>query len=120
MAVLKENPQDPFEPIAVIGVSALLPDAPDVEAFWRNVLDARVSLKDVPEGRWTESDFHVEGGPKNVEENKTYCKIGGWVEDFEFDWRRWRVPPGTLPQIDTAQLWAVSVSAASTVLTDAP
>jgi len=113
MAVLKENPQDPFEPIAVIGVSALLPDAPDVEAFWRNVLDARVSLKDVPEGRWTESDFHVEGGPKNVEENKTYCKIGGWVEDFEFDWRRWRVPPGTLPQIDTAQLWAVSVSAAA-------
>ena len=113
MAVLKENPQDPFEPIAVIGISALLPDAPNVETFWRNVLDARVSLKDVPEGRWTESDFHVEGGPKNVEENKTYCKIGGWVEDFEFDWRRWRVPPGTLPQIDAAQLWAVSVSAAA-------
>ena len=113
LTTLDENPQDPFEPIAVIGIAALLPDADDAATFWQNVLSAKVSLKDVPSDRWHAADFHVEGGPKNVDENKTYSKIGGWVEGFEFDWRRYRVPPGSLPQIDPTQLWAVSVSAAA-------
>ena len=57
MASLDENPQDPFEPIAVIGLSALLPDADDITAFWQNILDAKVSFKTVPSDRWIESDF---------------------------------------------------------------
>ncbi|MEE2748171.1 MAG: beta-ketoacyl synthase N-terminal-like domain-containing protein, partial [Candidatus Thermoplasmatota archaeon] len=113
MTTLEENPQDPFEPIAVIGVGALLPDAPDIDTFWANILSSKISFKEVPDYRWTLSDFWVEGGPKNVEENKTYSKIGAWVEHFEFDWRRWRVPPGSIPQIDVSQLWAVAVSAAA-------
>ena len=113
METLDENPQDPFEPIAIIGVSALFPDSPNVETFWKNILDGKVSLKEVPRDRWVESDFWVEGGPKNIDENKTYSKIGGWVEGYEFDWRRWRVPPGSILQIDPTQLWAVSVSAAA-------
>ncbi|MFL2947117.1 MAG: beta-ketoacyl synthase N-terminal-like domain-containing protein, partial [Candidatus Poseidoniales archaeon] len=113
MTILDENPQDPFEPIAVIGVATLLPDAPNVDVFWENILSARVSLKEVPEHRWISSDFWVEGGPKNVDENKTYSKIGGWIEDYEFDWRRWKTPPGSLPQIDPTQQWAVTVSAAA-------
>ncbi|HIB59943.1 MAG TPA: polyketide synthase, partial [Candidatus Poseidoniales archaeon] len=51
--------------------------------------------------------------PGSVAENKTYSKIGGFVRDFEFDWRRWRIPPGSLPQIDVTQLWAVAVSASA-------
>ena len=113
MTTLDENPQDPFEPIAVIGIATLLPDAPDVESFWQNILSAKVSLKEVPNGRWNPSDFWAEGGPKNVDENKTYSKIGGWVEGYEFDWRRWKTPPGSLPQIDLTQQWAVTVSAAA-------
>ena len=108
-----EPPQDPFEPIAVIGVAALFPDAPDLDTFWDNILSSKVSLKDVPEGRWNAGDFWAEGSPKNVDENKTYSKIGGWVENFEFDWRRWKIPPGSLNQIDDTQLWAVTVSAAA-------
>ncbi|MGB1233815.1 MAG: beta-ketoacyl synthase N-terminal-like domain-containing protein, partial [Poseidonia sp.] len=41
----------------------------------------------------------------------SYAKIGAVVSDAAFDWRRWRQPPGTLPQIDPCQLWAVTVSA---------
>ena len=37
--------QGPFEPIAIIGVSALMPDAPAVDAFWQNILDAKVSSR---------------------------------------------------------------------------
>ncbi|MCH2641102.1 MAG: SDR family NAD(P)-dependent oxidoreductase [Candidatus Thalassarchaeum sp.] len=113
MTTVDEPPQDPFEPIAVIGVAALFPDAPNLDSFWGNILSAKVSLKEVPDGRWDVGDFWVEGGPKNVDENKTYSKIGGWVENFEFDWRRWKIPPGSLNQIDDTQLWAVTVSAAA-------
>ena len=36
--------QAPFEPIAVIGMAALMPDANDIEGFWQNIIDAHVSL----------------------------------------------------------------------------
>ena len=102
-----------FEPIAIIGVGALLPDANDASQFWQNILDARCSIKQLPDNRWNSGDHWVIGGPKNVDEGKTYSKIGAWVDEYEFDWRRWRLPPGSLPQIDPCQQWAVSVSAAA-------
>ena len=104
--------QGPFEPIAVVGMSCILPDSPDIESFWKNVLQAHVSIKDVPNSRWNPTDFFdPDGVPGKVMENKTYSKIGAFVEGFEFNWRRWKQPPGTLPQIDVCQLWAVETSA---------
>ncbi len=104
-----DDDQGPFEPIAIIGMSCLLPDSPDIDALWKNILSKHVSFIDVPENRWDSSDFFQDGGG----ENKTYSKIGAFVEGYEFDWRRWKQPPGTLPQIDVCQQWAVSVSASA-------
>ena len=39
--------QAPFEPIAVVGIGAMMPDADDIEQFWQNIVDAKVSIKDV-------------------------------------------------------------------------
>ncbi len=105
--------QGPFEPIAVIGLAALMPDAPSIDAFWQNIIDSKVSIRDIQEGRWPGpiSHFYRKGGPGESQEGFTYSKIGALVEGFEFDWRRWRQPPGTLPQIDPCQLWAVAVAA---------
>ena len=100
-----------FEPIAVIGMAALMPEATSIEQFWQNIIDAHVSIKEVTKDRWDPEIYWSPGGPGDIEEGKTYCKIGGFVEGYEFDWRRWRQPPGTLPQIDPCQLWAVTVSA---------
>ena len=36
--------QGPFEPIAVIGLGALMPDAHNIDAFWKNILEAKVSI----------------------------------------------------------------------------
>ena len=103
--------QAPFEPVAVIGMAALMPDAISIEEFWQNIIDAHVSIKEVSKTRWDPEIYWENGSPGNVTEGKTYSKIGGFVEGYEFDWRRWRQPPGTLPQIDPCQLWAVTVSA---------
>ena len=107
--------QAPFEPIAVVGVGAMMPDADDIKQFWQNIIHAKVSIKDVEESRWPGKieNFWKSGGPGNIEEGFTYAKIGAFVEGFEFNWRRWRQPPGTLGQIDPCQLWAVEVSAAA-------
>ena len=105
--------QGPFEPIAVVGLGALMPDAPSIEAFWQNILDAKVSIAELPDGRWPGpvDHFWKEGGPGQHTEGRTYAKIGAVVQGDDFDWKRWRQPPGTLPQIDPCQLWAVTVSA---------
>ncbi|MDP6199220.1 MAG: beta-ketoacyl synthase N-terminal-like domain-containing protein, partial [Candidatus Poseidonia sp.] len=105
--------QGPFEPIAVVGLGALMPDAASIDDFWQNILDAKVSIKPLPEGRWPGpiNHFWKEGGPGEHTEGYTYAKIGALVGDEAFDWRRWRQPPGTLPQIDPCQLWAITVSA---------
>ena len=107
--------QGPFEPIAVIGLAAMMPDAEDLQSFWQNIIESHVSIKEIREGRWPGpvDHFWMEGQPGDVAHGYTYSKIGAFVEGFEFDWRRWRQPPGTIPQIDPCQLWAVSVSAAA-------
>ena len=104
-----DDSQGPFEPIAIIGMSCIFPDSENIEKFWENILSKHVSFKEVPESRWDPRDFFNEDGG----ENKTYSKIGAFIEDYDFDWRRWRQPPGTLPQIDICQQWAVSVSASA-------
>ena len=105
--------QGPFEPIAVVGVGALMPDAPSIDAFWQNIIDKKISIAPLPEGRWPGpiENFWKEGGPGGHTEGFTYAKIGALVKGDEFDWRRWRQPPGTLTQIDPCQLWAVTVAA---------
>ena len=105
--------QAPFEPIAIVGCSAIMPDALDAATFWQNIIDAKVSIREVPEGRWPGKieDFWEEGAPGEVQTDRTYSRIGAFVDGYEFDWRRWRQPPGTLPQIDPCQLWAVSAAA---------
>ena len=107
--------QGPFEPIAVIGLAAMMPDAEDLQSFWQNIIDSHVSIKEIREGRWPGpvDHFWMEGKPGDVAHGYTYAKIGAFIEGYEFDWRRWRQPPGTIPQIDPCQLWAVSVSAAA-------
>ena len=44
--------QGPFEPIAIIGIGALMPDAKNSDEFWSNIVNSKVSIKDVSEGRW--------------------------------------------------------------------
>ncbi len=71
--------------IAIVGVGAVLPDAPTAPAFWQNILNKRYSITDVPPERWN-PDFYFDADP--YAPDKTYSKIGGWVRGFEFDWKQ--------------------------------
>ena len=39
--------QGPFRPIAIIGIGALMPDAKNSDEFWSNIVNSKVSIKDV-------------------------------------------------------------------------
>ena len=81
--------QGPFEPIAVIGLAAMMPDAEDLTSFWQNIIDSHVSIKEIREGRWPGpvDHFWAEGKPGDIAHGFTYAKIGAFVEGYEFDWR---------------------------------
>ena len=44
--------------IAVVGVGAILPDAPNAAAFWKNILDKRYSITEVPPDRWSINSYY--------------------------------------------------------------
>ena len=45
--------------IAVVGVGAVLPDAPDAPSFWENLRTARYSISEVDPSRW-DPDFYFD------------------------------------------------------------
>jgi malonyl CoA-acyl carrier protein transacylase len=95
--------------VAVVGMGAILPDAFDVQTFWRNILSARYSIKDVDPNRW-DPDLYYSPDPTVVD--KTYSKIGGWVRGFHFEPMKAgiAIPPRVLDTIDEAQQWAIATS----------
>ena len=94
--------------IAIVGVGAVLPDAPNAQTFWQNICNKRYSIRDVPSGRWSKEDYY---DPDPSAPYKTYTSLGGWVEGYEFDWKRFRIPPRVAAAMDEGQQWAVTIAA---------
>ncbi|HID51055.1 MAG TPA: acyltransferase domain-containing protein, partial [Anaerolineae bacterium] len=95
-------------PIAIVGIGAIMPDAPDAATFWQNILDKKYSITETPPNRWRIEDYY---DPDPQAPDKTYSKIGGWVRGFSFDWKRFRMPPKVAAAMDQGQQWAVTVAA---------
>ena len=106
------GPEDTDRPVvAIVGVGAVLPDAPDAGAFWSNLVDGRYSISEVPAERWN-PDWYWDPDP--AAPDRTYSKIGGWVREHEWDPMGWRmpIPPKVADAMDDAQKWAVSCTRA--------
>ncbi len=103
-------------PIAVVGVAAIMPEAPDAASFWQNIRDGRYSITDVPTDRWDPELYY---DPDPTAPDKTYSRIGGWVREFPWEPMSWRLPlpPKVTEQMDVGQQWVVS--AARSALLDA-
>ncbi len=98
-----------YRAIAIVGAGAVLPDAPNVAAFWDNVQNARYSITDVTPDRWDPA-FYYDADPKAPD--KTYSKIGGWVREFSWDPMKWHMPlpPRVTDAMDHAQKWAIAAT----------
>ena len=67
-----------YRAIAIVGAGAVLPDAPNVPAFWENVKNGRYSISEVTPDRWDPAFYY---DPDPSAPDKTYSKIGGWVRE---------------------------------------
>ncbi len=94
--------------IAIIGMGGIFPDASNAKTFWKNIVAGHVAISDVPRERW---DPELFWSADRSLPDKTYSRIGGWVRDFAFDAKRFRIPPATLNAIDTIQRIALTVVA---------
>jgi acyl transferase domain-containing protein/NAD(P)-dependent dehydrogenase (short-subunit alcohol dehydrogenase family)/acyl carrier protein len=93
--------------IAIVGVGAVLPDAPNAPAFWSNVKEGRYSITDVTADRWDPNLYY---DPDPVAPDRSYSKIGGWVRNFQFEAMKWHLPlpPKVVAAMDEAQRWAIA------------
>jgi acyl transferase domain-containing protein/NADP-dependent 3-hydroxy acid dehydrogenase YdfG len=93
----------------VVGVSAIMPDAPDAATFWANIKAGRYSISDVPPERWDPELYY---DPDPHAPDKTYSRIGGWVRDFTWEPLAWRlpIPPAVSAQMDDGQKWVVAAA----------
>jgi acyl transferase domain-containing protein/acyl carrier protein/NAD(P)-dependent dehydrogenase (short-subunit alcohol dehydrogenase family) len=90
-----------------VGAGAVLPDAPNVAAFWANVKNGRYSISEVTTDRWDPA-HHYDPDPSAPD--KTYSKIGGWVREHPWDPIKWRlpIPPRVASAMDIAQQWGIA------------
>src|SRR5205814_751890 len=101
-------------PIAIVGVSAMIPGSTDAEGFWRTVVEGRDMITDVPPTHWLVEDYY---DPDPTAPDKTYGRRGAFLDSVNFDPMAFGIPPNTMPATDTTQLLALMV--AEQVLADA-
>ncbi len=106
------DPKSP--PIAIIGVGTLFPGSSDAHGFWRDILDGKDLISDIPEDRWLVDDFYDKD--QSIPD-KTYGKRGGFIGATDFDPMAFGIPPNVLEATDSSQLLALIV--AQQVLQDA-
>ena len=94
--------------VAIVGLGATLPDAPNAPAFRDNVWSGATASSTCPPsaGTPTPTSTRIRLAP-----DKTYSKIGSWVRGFEFDWKRFKIPPKVAEAMDEGQQWAVTIAA---------
>ena len=96
-----------YRAVAIVGVGAILPDAPNAPAFWENVKQGRYSVTEVAPDRWDPA-LYYDSDPSAPD--KAYSKIGGWVREYPWDPIKWRlaIPPRVVDAMDVAQKWALA------------
>ncbi len=100
-------PAAPADAIAIIGLGCIFPDAPNVDAFWENLKSGHSSIREVPVNRW-DPDLYWDADRSALD--KTYAKIGAFLDDTTFSPKRFRIPPRVAKQMDPVQHLALDAA----------
>lgn len=94
-------------PVAIVGMASIFADAPNLSRFWHNIVQGVDSIREVPDSRWKISDYY-DANPAAAD--KTYCKVGGFLPEIDFNPLEFGLPPALLEATDTAQLLSLAVA----------
>ncbi|MBB5953773.1 acyl transferase domain-containing protein/pimeloyl-ACP methyl ester carboxylesterase/nucleoside-diphosphate-sugar epimerase/SAM-dependent methyltransferase [Saccharothrix tamanrassetensis] len=87
--------------IAVVGMAGRFPDAPDLDAFWRNLAAGHVAIREVPAERWDLTDHY---DPDPAAPGRTYCRTAALLDDVDaFDAGLFRLSPLDAEAMDPQQ-----------------
>jgi acyl transferase domain-containing protein/acyl carrier protein len=86
------------EKIAIVGMSGRYPGADNLEQFWRNLVEGRNSIREIPPSRWDVSAYY---DPTPGKPGKVYCKWLGMLDGAEeFDPMFFQISPSEAEVMD--------------------
>ncbi|MFI6047797.1 SDR family NAD(P)-dependent oxidoreductase [Nocardia sp. NPDC051321] len=94
-------------PIAIIGMSGLLPNAHNHREYWQNIVDGVDCTTEVPTSRWSLDDYF---DADQDAPDKTYSRRGAFLPDIEFDPLEFGLPPNQLEVTSTMQTLSLGVA----------
>ena len=97
------------EKIAIIGLAGLFPEAQTPQAFWEN-LTARKDVTSVSTAEDFGADPALFYDTEKGKPDKCYSLRGGYIRDFDFDAKGYKISPQTLQSLDDLYKWTLYVS----------
>ena len=93
--------------IAIVGMACIFPDAPDMQTYWKNIVNGKCSVREVSPDRWMPEDFFE---PNRLALEKTYSKWGCFLNPVFLDPAKYGIPPRSLESIGPIQLLALETA----------
>ncbi|MDT0541556.1 polyketide synthase [Streptomyces lonegramiae] len=95
-------------PIAVVGMSALFPGAPDLDTYWHNLVQGTDAITDVPAGRW-DAAYYAPYAERRAD--RVYCRRGGFIDELaDVDVSAFGIMPASVRATEPDQLLALRVA----------
>jgi enediyne polyketide synthase len=94
--------------IAIVGMACRYPDARSPDELWENALAGRRAFRRIPAERLNLNDYL---SSDRQSPDQTYSTEGAFIEGYEFDRARFRVPGGTYRAADPAHWLALEIAA---------
>ena len=87
------------EPIAIIGLGIISPAGFETDSFWKSVVNGQVWLSAPPAERLKMDDSRWD----SVKSTGSSRLLGGFLRDYQYDWRKHKVPPKQVEAADPLQ-----------------
>ncbi|MDX3802359.1 beta-ketoacyl synthase N-terminal-like domain-containing protein [Streptomyces sp. AK04-3B] len=101
-------------PVAIVGMSVLLPGAAGLDAYWRNLRDGVDAIGDAPEGRWDAAFYRPGTAADPAVADRVYTRRGGFVDGLaEVEVTRFGIMPNSVAGTEPDQLIALHVASAA-------
>nr|WP_307059127.1 polyketide synthase [Streptomyces achromogenes] len=101
-------------PVAIVGMSVLLPGAAGLDAYWRNLRDGVDAIGEAPEGRWDSAFYRPGTAADPAVADRVYTRRGGFVDGLaEVEVTRFGIMPNSVAGTEPDQLIALHVASAA-------
>ena len=93
--------------IAIIGIACYYPGASNIPELWENILARRIQFRRMLDGRLPLNQYYDSDLKSS---DKTYLTQAAFLENFEFDWAKLRIPKRTFESTDIAHWLALDTA----------